>query len=55
MQRRSIGALAALLTLLAAPASAATISYTISGTTLNDAYLFGHPDPVSGPLDFSMS
>jgi hypothetical protein len=41
--------------MLAGPASAATVNYTISGTTLNDGYLFGHPDPVPGPLPFSMS
>lgn len=55
MQGRLIAALAAWLTVLAAPASAATVSYTITGTTLNDGYLFGHPDPVPGPLPFSMS
>lgn len=59
MQRRLIGALAtglaAWLTVLAAPASAATITYTFSGTTLNDGYLNGHPDPVPGPLPFTFT
>jgi len=50
-----MSALAAGLMLLAGPASAATVSYTFTGTTMNAAYLFGHPDPVEAPLPFTFS
>jgi hypothetical protein len=55
MKRAWIGALVAGLMPLAAPASAATVSYTFTGTTMNAAYLFGHPDPVEAPLPFTFS